>query len=357
MIDFDAFLKPISEAAPAGPDLRFDAENDLLAQIQEQRSELDPALDPDGKGKDPNWPAVAQTAETLLRDHSKDLEVVAWLTEALVHLERFDGLAQGVGLMRRMLETFWDHVHPGLDEDGITVAIRGRPIGWLGSNTFLRSLKLCPFAPDAGQDTSWASREGALTLEDETLSPERRTELSEGGQISLGEWDAAVAGVSHDAMSASYEQIKSAHADLLAIDAFCSERFGDEEPPSVYPLQTLLDEWIEFLEARGVGQAPVTAPASEEESAVTEVAPAAAAPTAAAVGPIASRDDALKRLREVGEYFRRNEPHSPLSLLIARAVRWGDMSFEQVVRDLAKNADLKQIWETLGVGSGGDGEG
>jgi type VI secretion system protein ImpA len=57
-------------------------------------------------------------------------------------------------------------------------------------------------------------------------------------------------------------------------------------------------------------------------------------------------------LREVGEYFKRNEPHSPLSLLIARAARWGDMSFEELVRDLARNADLKQIWETLGVGAG-----
>jgi len=81
----------------------------------------------------------------------------------------------------------------------------------------------------------------------------------------------------------------------------------------------------------------------------------AAAPTAtAAAGPIATRQEALKRLREIGEFFKRNEPHSPLSLLIARAVRWGDMSFEELVRDLARNADLKQIWDTLGVGADKD---
>jgi type VI secretion system protein ImpA len=351
MIDIDALVKPISDERPSGTNLRFDAENDLLGQIQKHRAELDPALDPDGRGKEANWPAVAQIAEQVLRDHSKDLEVVGWLTEAMMRLERFDGLRQGLALMRRTVEAHWDTVHPGVDEDGITLEIRARPLSWLGSPTFLRAVKLCPFAPEADVDSSWLSRDGALRLEDETLSAERRAELSASGQISIEQWEGALAALSRDALSAIHELLVKSHEELRAIDAFCGERFGDVEPPNLYPLQNLLDEMRELLEARGAGQAS-EAPASEEAVPMPETAaPQVVAAPAAAGGPIASRQDALKRLREVGEYFKRNEPHSPLSLLIARAVRWGDMSFEQVVRDLARNADLKQIWDTLGVGT------
>ncbi len=351
MIDIDALLKPISDAAPSGPDLRFDAGNDRFEQIREHRAVLDPALDPDGKGKEPNWSAVAQIAEEVLRDHSKDLEVIGWLTEALIYLERFEGLHQGLSLARRTLETHWASVHPGIDEGVIALAIRGRPLSWLSSATFVRAVKLCRFAPEAGVDTSWFSREGALSLEDETRSAERRAELRADGQIGTAEWDSAFASLSRDQLRRSYELLANSQGELRALDAFCAERFEGEEPPNLYPLQTLLDQMIEFLKARGAGQLDEPTP-SEEEAPVSGDSLAAAPAPKAAAGPIANRQDALKRLREVGEYFKRNEPHSPLSLLIARAVRWGDMTFEELVRDLARNADLKQIWETLGVGAG-----
>src|SRR5262245_40576362 len=133
MIDIDTLLKPISDTAPSGADLRFDAENDRLDQIRAHRTEIDPALDPDGKGKVANWPAVASLAEEVLRVYSKDLEVIGWLTEALLYLERFEGLRQGLALMRRTVETHWNTVHPGVDGGEIALAIRGRPLSWLGS--------------------------------------------------------------------------------------------------------------------------------------------------------------------------------------------------------------------------------
>jgi type VI secretion system protein ImpA len=353
MIDIDSLLKPISDGAPSGPDLRFDAENDRFEQIRTHRSALDAAVDPAGKGKEPNWPVVAQISEDVLRNHSKDLEVIGWLTEALLHLERFDGLLQGMTLMRRTLETHWDTVHPGIDEGAIALAIRARPLSWLGSASFLRAVKACRLAPAATVDTSWFSREGAVALEDETLSADRRAELRAGGQIGTGEWDAAFNGLGRSELDRLHEQIASSLAELRAIEAFCGERYPGEEGPNLYPLQMQLDAMLEFLVSRGAA-APAEAEPIAEETSVASPGIAAAPTATAAAGPIATRQEALKRLREIGEFFKRNEPHSPLSLLIARAVRWGDMSFEELVRDLARNADLKQIWDTLGVGADKD---
>jgi type VI secretion system protein ImpA len=351
MIDIESLLKPISDGAPSGPDLRFDAENDRFEQIRQNRSVLDPALDPDGKGKDPNWSAVARIAEEVLRNDSKDLEVIGWLTEALLHLERFEGLQQGLTLMRRTLESYWESVHPGIDEGAIALAIRARPLSWLGSSSFLRAFKACRLAPTSAADTSWFARERALALDDETLSAERRAELRAGGQIGTAEWDAAFGSLGRTELDRLHELLSQCQGELRAIDAFCGERFAGEEGPNLFPLQTLLDAMLEFLVARGAA-APNAEPSAEEQSVAEASIAAGPAAPAAAAGPIASRQDALKRLREIGEFFKRNEPHSPISLLIARAVRWGDMTFEELVRDLARSADLKQIWETLGVGAG-----
>ncbi len=68
------------------------------------------------------------------------------------------------------------------------------------------------------------------------------------------------------------------------------------------------------------------------------------------VGPISNRKQAFERLREVAEFLRRTEPHSPVSYLVQRAVKWGDMRLEDVLMELVKNEDVRRnLFETLGV--------
>ena len=67
-------------------------------------------------------------------------------------------------------------------------------------------------------------------------------------------------------------------------------------------------------------------------------------------GPIGGRDDALRRLTEVAEYFRRTEPHSPISHLIQRTIRWGHMPLPSLLQEIVKDDDvLSRIWDTLGI--------
>src|SRR5262249_40772210 len=154
---------------------------------------------------------------------------------------------QGLTLMRRTLETYWDTVHPGLDEGGIALAIRARPMSWLGSTSFVRALKQCRLAPAATADTSWFSRERALALRDETTSGERGTELRAAGQIGRGEWDAAFGALARAELARVHELLANSQTELRAIEAFCGERFAGEEGPNLYPLQSLLESMLEFL--------------------------------------------------------------------------------------------------------------
>jgi type VI secretion system protein ImpA len=95
----------------------------------------------------------------------------------------------------------------------------------------------------------------------------------------------------------------------------------------------------EYIEARVGG-----------EDAQAGEADAAGAPGAAQPGVLSTRQDALLQLRKVAEYFRSAEPHSPISYLVARAVKWGDMTFEDLIVDLTQNKDvLGHIRDTLGI--------
>jgi len=356
MSEVDELLKPISEASPAGVDLRAEATDLVLGQLRELRSELDPALDPDGRGREADWSGVARECEQVLRTRSKDLELAAWLAEAWGRLEGFGGLERGLDLVCGLVASFWDDLHPGRDEDGVTLPIRARALAWLGSSQdFQRSVKNMPIVEAPGlRVLCWADYEVAQQLDEPTLGDERRRELVDGGAITAEQWSAALGSASGETLATMRAHLEHCQAKLDVLDAACEQLFADDDPPELHRLRRLLVDIAEHLaehEATAAGgiAAPADAVAATGAAAAVLAAPAAGA-TPVAAGPIASRQEALQRLREVAEFFRRTEPHSPLSDLIARAVRWGDMHFADVLRDLARDDDfLGKIWETLGI--------
>jgi type VI secretion system protein ImpA len=105
--------------------------------------------------------------------------------------------------------------------------------------------------------------------------------------------------------------------------------------------------------ARVLGGA-VDAPAEADAPATPEDAPTAAgaaAPAApAAGGALASREDALRALGAIAEYFRRSEPHSPLSYTLQEAVRRARMSWPQLLEELVPDeASRSAILNSLGI--------
>ena len=78
-----------------------------------------------------------------LTKRGKELQVAAWLTEALVRREGFAGLGQGLSLIHRLLDTYWDSVYPEIDEDG-DMDLRATPLRWAGSqlDSAIRSVPL-----------------------------------------------------------------------------------------------------------------------------------------------------------------------------------------------------------------------
>ncbi len=63
-----------------------------------------------------------------------------------------------------------------------------------------------------------------------------------------------------------------------------------------------------------------------------------------------TREDALDGLLRVAEFFKRTEPHSPVSYSLEQAVRWGRMNLPQLLSELIDNEDVRtEMFRRLGI--------
>src|SRR5262249_34950097 len=124
----DDLLKPIAGPSPGGVDLRYDP---IYDKIKEARREDDDA--PQGAWtttrKLAEWPLVIKLATEALTAKSKDLQIGAWLTEAMLRRDGFGGFRSGLEVLSGLVEEHWDHLFPEID-DGDT-EMRAAPLDWV----------------------------------------------------------------------------------------------------------------------------------------------------------------------------------------------------------------------------------
>jgi len=83
---------------------------------------------------------VTKLATEALSKRSKDLQIAAWLTEALLVQERIAGLTQGLNLLRGLLENFWDTLY--LKSRTAIWKCAPAPIEWVGAHLDLQVRKV-----------------------------------------------------------------------------------------------------------------------------------------------------------------------------------------------------------------------
>ncbi len=118
-IDMEALLAPIAGDLPTGADLREDfSPQSFYYRLRDARSEAraaERAADAN-PGEDtvppPQWRAVRDLSLQALTTKTKDLEIAAWLTEALVRSDGLRGLSAGAHLICGLAEAYWDNLYP-----------------------------------------------------------------------------------------------------------------------------------------------------------------------------------------------------------------------------------------------------
>jgi len=349
LLDFEALLAPIPGENPAGSLLRYTGDYDEIKALQ-------PKPDRDAfesSGQEGQWPKLIEVASQKLREKSKDLQIAAWLTEGLVHRSGFAGFRDGLKLIQGLLDRFWDHVYPLPDGDDLESR----------SSPMLGMLE----AKDSAKAIRWI---GEIALLPE---PIKAAGKDEAVQVTYNLWysivqapqadkkalqapmEAAEAKAPAAFLQGIYADLEEAEAALQALKEVMVKRFGPAAPGVTGASDALAKckaRLKSVLAKRGISVGPVEGngqPGLSGEGAEGKLAAA----NGAASGPISSREEALARLREVAEYFRQVEPHSPVPYLIQRAINWSRMSFDQLLVELVKDKNSRNdINSTLGIGAG-----
>ena len=93
-IDLGALLAPIAGDNPAGRNLTYSPEYDTIRDARKAEDDL-PQGEWQRETKSAEWHRVVEIGTVSLREKTKDLQIAAWLTEALTKVEEFAGLRDG----------------------------------------------------------------------------------------------------------------------------------------------------------------------------------------------------------------------------------------------------------------------
>ena len=334
-LDPDTPLPDISPDEPCGPSLEFDADFTEFERLcvgkpeQQYGTTVVPAEEPD-------WKLVAQAGSKLL-ERTYDLRVFAQMAVARLQREGLEGYAAMLALTRQVLETRWEGVHPQLDpEDDNDPTLRANALLAVASPAqVLRLLRGLPLARSA--------RAGTVTWRDIAIASGAVEVDAEYEKMAEPVIAAAFRDTDAAGLAALRQSLASAIDSTVAIPAAFDAGAGYGTGPDFTELAKLLRDMRQMVERHAVAT-DVTAvaveglPAAPEpamDGTVAAVAPVRAALSIATLGPVTTRSDALRLLDLVIEYYERNEPSSPLPLLIARARRLADKGFLDLLRDLA----------------------
>ena len=106
---------PVSDEFPSGVNLEYEpefGELDRAAQGKPEQVMGDEVV----VAEEPDWSAVFGQGQELLAK-TKDLRIAVNLMRAALSLHGPQGLADGIALIRTLLEQHWDTVHPRLDAE------------------------------------------------------------------------------------------------------------------------------------------------------------------------------------------------------------------------------------------------
>jgi type VI secretion system protein ImpA len=336
-------LDPIAGDNPSGQNLRYAPVYD---KIKEARREDDDAAQGEWKRerKVADWPAVIKAAGDTLATKTKDLQLAAWLTEALLKTQGIAGLNDGLTLIKGLVENFWDTLYPEI-EDG-DLEMRVAPVEWVG----LRLERAVKETPVTRSGFNWyqykESRKvpSEADVEENSSKSEIREALIAEGKLTQEEFEKSFDGspkAYYVALSATFETTLET---LQAVDDLCTEKFADVAP-SFSTLRSALEEVQQLVRSllqkkrEKEPDEPVAAAEPEPEAADSWSSEAeAVADGGAAAAPVRARRpggalaaepvdraDAIARVISAAKFLRTENGYDPAPYLMLRGLRWGEL--------------------------------
>ncbi len=328
--NLDALLAPVSSADPCGANLEYgdagfaELDRSAVGKPEQQIGKTITAAE------EPDWRVVGRLATDLLA-RTKDLRVAVHLTKALLHTDGLRGFSEGLTLLQRFVETYWEGLYPHLDpEDGNDPTMRVNILSTLTAPEVLAAVRTTPLI---------VSRTiGRFSFKDvEAAAIETSTEGNGAGHSRTANIEAAGMDCDLAVLQADVSAAQACAAALKGIESALVESVGAGSAPNFSGLAVLVRKIATFLHTT-LGR---RVPSAVDVSADGDGAPSSR-PAASLSGEIGSREDVVRALDRILGYYKKYEPSSPIPLFMERCKRLVTMSFVDIVRDLVPDA-ISQI--------------
>ncbi|MDC0935261.1 type VI secretion system protein TssA [Pirellulales bacterium] len=328
VLDLESLLQPVSAEEPCGPDLQYDADFIALESASQGKPEQQYG-DTIIPAEDPDWREMYRLTQDLM-PRTKDLRVAAHMTRASLAVDGLPGFRDGLKLVHGYIKDFWHDVHPLLDVEDAndptervnivsSLADRLSTVLQLTKATLVRSAVLGQFSMF---DVLVARGEYPAPGEEETPD--------------IAAIEGAFLDCDVDELRTTAEAAGEAFEEVIGLEATITDFVGAANAVSLEELTRALkmirDYLLGQLKARGEGDGGDEPGEGEAQAAEVQGASQGGAPVVA--GQIASREDVIRTLDRICEYYDRYEPSSPLPLLLKRAKRLVTKGFIDILEDL-----------------------
>jgi type VI secretion system protein ImpA len=327
-------LEPITAEHPCGQNLEDSA---LLASFDGYRlygrtKPLEAVADSaDGAPKTledrderpPDWGEIKEKSLEALRQ-SKDLRLLAHLSAALLRTDGLSAFTETLRIASQWLEAYWDQTYPLVDGDGV---VRRSALNCFADPiAVIDRLRRVPIV-SSRQHGTFSLRD--IDLATAQIAPNKGETRPDEAQI-----NAAFAALTAEELTTLLQGVAGAAQSLKDIDGKMRREVASEAAPEFEPLSSQLVRIEKVLRAQLAAR-----PGATSGTAGADASAGGAGALAVNIsGEIRSREEAVRALEAVANYFRKYEPSSPVPLLCDRAKGLVSRGFLEVLADIAPDA-------------------
>lgn len=342
-------LQPISDEYPCGEDLSFSNE---FHHIKKARTQDDLLLDQGDwvtAPKQADWNKVSDISMTLFSQKTKDIRLLTWLCEAQTQLHGFDGMVQTIQLSHQVLHRYWQNIHPIIEDDDLDQRL-GLLQGFVNQiPPLIKKIPLVdnsPFYCFLEYESLQHQQNNKLKNKDE-FDDDESSYLLELFEKSLSNTSQAFQSKTYTSFSvllSEWQQLKSVLDALLGLDAPSFAQIDSQLENIDLTLKKLYKTHVltHSLDTPSINT-PSHSPEVKHKNEQIQFQPLTHS-------HLENREQAILVLKDIMNYFQKNEPHSPVSYMLQKTIRWSDLPLHEWLAQVIKNDQpLESIQELLGV--------
>ena len=265
-----------------------------------------------------------------LSGRSKDLRIAIVLMDALLKLDGLAGFKEALLLLKGLLERFWQTVYPQLDpaddNDPLQrvniIASISTPIGTFGDPLrILEHLRATPLCSSIQM--------GRFSLLEILRAEGAPPEPGEKSIATTPQIEAAFRDTNPEELTRTNALLSESITLVQEIDGLLTQVVGSTNAADLTPLSAELIS----MQRRVAPHVP-----SETDGSATQAVSVVSGTTqtnSAISGDIRSREDVIKVLNKICDFYAKVEPSSPVPLVLKRAARLVEMDFMQIMKDMS----------------------